>query len=206
MLYPLSYRGIGVATWTRPGRTGHLPFARRTLSQMSYEPSMLVAYPGRDSNAHLRRPERRASTIGLPGLDETVPSARVERAPPASSTPSLCQLGYEGKLGYEKLVQRERGRRSARWRGSASSPYQRARRSSYPPQPARTGRRSSFPGDPISRGRKTLFNYPWAAFIGGPSAALHLGTKNRPTRERVGGGGTVTGVTRAASPFPGVAR
>lgn len=47
-----------------PGRsrTGHLPLATRALYQMSYEPKIvLLAYPGRDSNAHCRRPERRAS-------------------------------------------------------------------------------------------------------------------------------------------------
>jgi hypothetical protein len=34
---------------------------------MSYEPEGGAAYPERDSNAHWRRPERRASAVGLPG-------------------------------------------------------------------------------------------------------------------------------------------
>jgi hypothetical protein len=77
---------------------------------MSYEPFKNRAYPERDSNAHCHRPERCASCqLGYPGLCRAavlrravhvpccaVPSARVERAPPAPSTPSLCQLGYEG--------------------------------------------------------------------------------------------------------------
>ncbi len=105
------------------GRTGHLRFARAALSQMSYEP-WSYAYPERDSNAHWRRPERRASAIGLPGrragggtrtrclpitkrlhdlscctglaLLSCVPSARFERAPSTSSTSCLCRLGHEG--------------------------------------------------------------------------------------------------------------
>jgi hypothetical protein len=122
-------------TWTRPGsnrppplcESGALPDELRALEPLI--PKNLGTYPERDSNAHWRRPERRASAIGLPGREPAaglepatcrlrvgctshscctglvrrrVPSARFERALSTFSTSCLCRWATRAENGYLK--------------------------------------------------------------------------------------------------------
>ncbi len=208
-----------------PGRarTGHLPFARRTLFPMSYEPS---------------RPRRRqrwrhggTSRSRLNWSRLTRPWQRHRRRPRRDDDHAVrkpdAARGRQDRWSTDVVG---RGRRRPRWPGSASSPVQLTRRSPHPPQPARVtaaprpyfwdiqrlfnGTENGAHGRQESNPRQTALETVALPFELRPQVEYRTVTiapgkarrrKGRLSRRREGGGGNRDGVSRFASSLPGSA-
>ena len=131
--------------------------------------------------------------LGYPGLISCVPSARFERAPPASSTPGLCRLGHEGVRRGRETADRHVGRVAQVF--PAGEPGGRRTRRSRPVTsdalvPATSGPHAGPQECEISA----------SGIVSGNGFRPHGAGKSRPAPERAGGWWSRRGVSRGACP------
>ncbi len=119
------------STRSQPDSNRRLPLCRRSPHHSGMRSCIQQRAGGRIRTCSAKAPglqpgptlQRRRARVAC---HHAVPSARLERAPLASSTPGLCQLGYEGSERSQKQKSR-----LSRTSGAAAREHE--RRSAAPP-------------------------------------------------------------------------